>query len=202
MITVSIIGTAGRNELYKRLSPEMYDRACASVSSMLSQIASAHDTTVDSILIKSGGAALSDHISVTLFLTKIVSKIHLHLPCDFRGAGPSPHFESRSASVADSANRHHHNFSQQININSLAELSDALSLEGASFDVSSGFSTRNSKIAKCDYLIGLTFPQSGTRDIVLSQTPPFQESSIIPTGGTGNTWRQAISAGRILLALL
>ena len=209
MITVSIIGTAGRNGLYRQLTSDMYSRACSNVEALLGQIATAHNTTIDTLLIKSGGAALSDHIAVRLFRNKVITKLHLHLPCDFRTTHiTKPQFISSNLSVARSANHHHHNFSQQIEIDSLAELSEVLSQEGVSFDVSNGFFARNRKIAQCDYLIALIFQTKLTHEPspqgnhgIISQVPPHEESRITPAGGTGNTWRQASSAGRILLAI-
>lgn len=203
MITVSIIGTAGRNGLYRRLTSEVYERAISSVLAILNQIAAAHSTDISKLLIKSGGAALSDHIAVILYRRGLITSLHLHLPCDF--SKEQKRFIG-NPKIAESANSHHSNFSSQLGIDSLGELAvliTGLNRDTCSYDLSNGFFARNRKIAKCDYLIALTFPtdSSPRSNPILSQVPPYTESSITPTGGTGNTWKQAVSAGRILLVL-
>ncbi len=190
-IRVSIIGTAGRNGSYRKITNEIFQKMLDFSTKLVRDIAINNNIPIKNITLVSGGAALSDlnssslprsdHIAIILYLNNIVSTLHLHLPCKY-----DMNLEKYDNSTyGNSSNTHHLNFSKHLSINSLLHIKSALE-KGATFDISNGFFARNRKIAKCDYLVAFTFESSKNITTVI---PGCVQKDIVLQGGTGNTWK-------------
>ena len=99
------------------------------------------------------------------------------------------------------ANSYHEQFSKQIGINSLYELSIVLTgaqkqpNQVATYDISGGFKARNNKIARSDCLLAFTF-DSGSAQIYLPNGDPL-EGAQPKSGGTKMTWDLARNIIRV-----
>jgi hypothetical protein len=162
IIKVSIIGTAGRGDSKQGLTKELYAKMVRCADDLIQKILK--DVPKDSeVHLVSGGAAWSDHIAVSLFLSNDPNYklLTLHLPCPliFRNGEHVYHDNGLSdwrANPARSSNRYHKEFSAEIGRNSLRELHDA-TIGGANVHVHNGFFMRNSEIARSDVLIAFTW---------------------------------------------
>ena len=118
------------------------------------------------VTLVSGGAAWSDHVAVTIFLTLMEKypklSIHIYLPCSWVD---SKHYDNGSSDWKTNpgwlANKRHSQFSSQIGSNSLAELNELYKLSIASntavaIEEMNGFYQRNDQIAICDMLLCIT----------------------------------------------
>jgi hypothetical protein len=185
---------------------------------MLESIAAANKITVRDLQIKSGGAALSDHVAVKLFLEGKISKLHLHLPCGISVVADSGSVffsssssaSSQGSKTASSANQHHRNFYTHLEAglfqhqrDSFHELYTALT-NGTTYDISDGFFSRNSLVASCDYMIAFTFPTSSTADQASIRVVQAGEENAqgILQGGTRDTWLKAKKSVRIHIPIV
>ena len=77
MKTGSIIGSCGRKGLIYRLHTDTSSNMLQQMNVILEEL------HIENIHIQSGGAALADHIAVTLFIEGYINKLTLHLPCEW-----------------------------------------------------------------------------------------------------------------------
>ncbi|MCK4883680.1 MAG: hypothetical protein KAS30_02300 [Candidatus Diapherotrites archaeon] len=113
----------------------------------------------------SGGAALSDHIAVELFLSGFVKKLTLYFPCkwnekkcEFMDKGPD-NWRTNPGKLANSL---HHEFGKRLKKNSLYEIQMAID-KGADIVIGKGFYARNLQIAATSKgLIAFTFDKKMT----------------------------------------
>lgn len=186
-MSISIIGSAGRNnEYYDR---ETYNRMIDHAKIIINQIIRSNQWDEKEVEIVSGGAALSDHVAVSLFLEGTINKIKLCLPCHFN---QSRYVETNS--IGKNSNRYHDFFHRKTGINSLCEIQTAID-QGAKTEVYSGFFDRNNKVAKSQYVLAFSL-EDGNYSIWV----PGEKSSIKsrPTkGGTKYTWNKANQSIRI-----
>lgn len=164
-MTLGIIGTAGRGPDGDRLkeNPAYYR--------MMLCVAQTVSTVIGARSLVSGGAALSDHVAVRLFLDGHVNKLTLHLPVPWIGHG----FKETGSKMdtGRTSNWYHTLFSQVCGIDSLAEIQQAIEQGATIKSGAGGFKERNTDIAnEADVLLAFTF--SG------KETPN--------DGGTGDTW--------------
>lgn len=176
---IGIIGPSGRNGKISKITKTKYQKMIDNASKKIQELKDA--TNADEITLVSGGAALSDHIAVELYLKGAANNLILHLPCgwsekhcnfindqksinDFFGG-------ERKLSTSDKANNLHKLFSSHLQKKSLEEIQLAIE-KGAQIFVWKGFYARNAKIAKeSDILLAFSFGDS-------------------VEGGTKNTWDQ------------
>lgn len=177
MVTVAIIGTAGRDK-QNIYTATLYDKMVDVVKYMIRNL-------TDIVLI-SGGAAWSDHIAVKLYLEGYVSKLILHLPCNFSNNmyednGKYNWYENPGRTC----NAYHRKFSQIIGTNSFNEITLAIN-KGAEVHIHNGFHARNMPVAKgCDHMIALTW-SSGNEP---------------SDGGTVHTWKHCPSLSKYHVSL-
>jgi hypothetical protein len=180
----SIIGTSGRLGLMQKLDAIVYDRMISKCKTKLTEFVES-EKDFDSVILVSGGAALSDHVAVELFLQDfpLCSGLILYLPCEwdfekqqFRDTGVF----NWKTNPGGTLNYYHRQFSQRFFKNSLLEIDMALK-KGARYEVfSGGFFSRNNQVSVCDYMIAF-----GTSD-----------ASEPKSGGTKYTWGKADSKTR------
>ncbi len=168
---VSVIGCAGRRSDAIRMTFGLYNRMvdrCRQVISGLIEPGGVH--------LVSGGAAWSDHIAVTLFLSGEFAGLTLHLPCQLTAHGfaetSSSHWAQNPGRLA---NMLHRQFSEKLGRDTLRELNEARE-RGARIEVHNGFHARNNKVAQSPYLIAFSWGENGS--------PPRD-------GGTRYTWDRA-----------
>lgn len=171
MPTVSIIGTSGRKEdeskMTLEIQKEMKRRA-------IEIIENTFKLEWKDVILVSGSAAYADHIAVELFLEKQNdgTKLNLYLPCNFVETSDKKHqFEDNKKArfwenPGKTSNFYHEKFSKKIGRNTLEEIYIA-STKGAILNSDYfGFSNRNEKVSKSDYMIAFTWgdlsnPKSG-----------------------------------------
>ncbi|KYQ88794.1 hypothetical protein DLAC_10591 [Tieghemostelium lacteum] len=173
MTTISIIGTAGRNKRNPLLISH-FEYMCNKVKSFISQ----HELLSKSkeITLVSGGAAWADQIAVELYLEDPIKyNLILYLPCPIvEKENKYVYYDSNSSdwrlNPGRSSNNYHISFTKQIGKDSIGDIMKAKEL-GAVIDTSSnGFHSRNTKVAKSDYILAFTFgkgeipEKSGTLD--------------------------------------
>ena len=135
---------------------------------------------LSNVILTSGGAAFCDHLAVKLFgmYPDEFKGLELYLPCEYdddRCEFLDNNSSDWRTNPGKLANKLHKQFSQKIDIDSLNEIAEIKEAypDKVSFDVSKGFHTRNTKIAKSDYLIACTPGKNEPRD-----------------GGTADTWKK------------
>jgi hypothetical protein len=115
-----------------------------------------------SFTLVSGGAALCDHITVTLFnMHREQANLELYLPCEFYKH--LSRFEDNgkyqwTANPGKTANNYHVRFRKMVGIDSLGELATVVSDPRCKVDISDGFHERTRKVAaNCDVIIGFSW---------------------------------------------
>ncbi len=176
MAVVAVVGTAGR-DTYNVYTKELYDKMVAVVKHMIKDLTN--------VTLISGGAAWADHIAVKLYLEGYVSRLILHLPCEFidnqyMDNGKSAWFDNPGRT----SNTYHRKFSRIVGINSLTEITEAIK-KGAQINVHKGFHARNLLVAKCDHMIALT----------------WHIGSEPSDGGTAHTWKNCQSTSKYHVSL-
>lgn len=167
MVTVSIIGTAGRDKS-QSYSRELYDKMIFAAKYALAGL--------QDVTLVSGGAALSDHVAVSLYLEGFVDGLILHLPCKWTGSAfiDTGLYDWRQ-NPGRTSNIYHQRFSNIVGIDSLAEISRAIEKGATVYDHYNGFHARNSEVAKTDYMLAFTWSKTGA---------PVD-------GGTLDTWNKS-----------
>lgn len=154
MITIGIIGTAGRKDDYNRLNKEKYYGMMAATQEIIKDITSYREDK--DVHVVSGGAAFADHLAVLSFLGGFAKGLTLHLPASFDISKN----KYESTKDGDIANYYHKRFSSMIfgtPDDSLLQIKQAIT-QGAKVVVWDGFKRRNLEVARdSTYLIALTF---------------------------------------------
>src|SRR6266404_5572719 len=134
MITIGIIGTAGRKEDKAKLDKESYDFMYHSVGLLISTYIR------EDYRVVSGGASYADHLAVKLYLEGKAKELTLHLPCSFYFEQPS-FWNERIEDFkhpANILNYYHKLFIKKTGIHSTREIAEAI-IKGANVVVSPGF---------------------------------------------------------------
>jgi len=187
-ITISIIGTAGRDQAAAgQLNKELFDAMCNHACHVIRNEWKLKHSKERELTLVSGGSSWSDHVAVRLFLDSQyldeyqlnISNLILHLPCEFVQDLQHPKFhDNGKSSWRDNPggylNRLHQSFSHSMRQSSLMDLLTAIKL-GAQVTTSAGFHARNSHVAKSRYLLAFTWSET-------------KEPS---PGGTLDTWKKA-----------
>lgn len=145
---ISIIGTAGRGEAAKFINHDLFLAVQEHAMKQIHMIKNNGPTIV------SGGAAVIDHIAVTLFLDGKIDDLELFLPCEFRDG---KYVESGFKSPGSIANYYHRKFSDSTGINSLEDISKAIDFGAKISVINGGFHARNISVGKSDAIIAYTF---------------------------------------------
>jgi len=170
IITLSIVGTAGRKDDSKKLSKHHFEAMYIVAEGLLEQL---KDNNYPISHLVSGGAAWADHIAVKLFLDNKVPNLKLFTPCLFEGGsyydnGNTDPFSNPGGTI----NYYHKKFQSRTNINSLSEIQVAQAKGAELINVMKGFHARNSLVSKSDFLLAMTFgnknevKSGGTADTV------------------------------------
>ena len=175
MKTVSIIGTAGRDENNDKLNLEIYNKALNKSKEI---IENTFKLDPNNVMLISGGAAWMDQISVNLFHEGYSKKAKLYIPCEWDFKYHQFKRTYKDGDCARPANYYHEKFTKIIGKNTLQEIEEATK-KGLELDTSMpGFKQRNSSVAKSDYIISFTWYDS-------------------PNGGTKDTWDKAKTKNKI-----
>lgn len=167
MYTVSIVGTAGRDD-NPRYDIALFDKMINTAKHLLKNF--------DDFVLVSGGAAWADHIAVRLFLEGRASHLVLHLPAEFiEGKFNDNGVFSSSRNPGKTANYYHRKFQSLTGVNSLDEIKLAIE-KGAEIHTHDGFMKRNTFVAMSDFLIAFTWG---------NDQPPNK-------GGTRDTWNKCV----------
>ncbi len=167
---VAIIGSAGRSGSWKGMTPLLY-RNMVEIARHLIEERAASDEAWEwgNIELVSGGAAWSDHVAISLFLTKGIAgfPLVLHLPAKFDDETE----RYAKDAVGGVANFHHENFSERLTIDSkggidrgasLRTIASIINRDDVFVYVTPGFKERNAKIAEdAEAVIAFT---DGVRD--------------------------------------
>lgn len=190
--TLSIIGTAKSGSgAAQKVTSALYVNMCKEAQRI---IVKEWKLDPSKCRLQSGGAALSDHVAVSLYSSVDFGGLLVHLPCALtRESTQKESTACDSKSLASShtravdtgsndwrtnpgrlMNRYHDQFSAVLQENTIDQLSDALD-RGATSVVSAGFHKRNDKVAQAEYLLAFSWSDGDS-----------------PTdGGTLYTWKKA-----------
>ncbi len=189
MKTLAIIGTAGRRDDSRKLSPESFSRMCNAAKGLWTRL------QMDEAV--SGGAAWGDHVLVALVLDGVIpaDRVTLHLPAPlnahgFHGTGPQ--------SPGGIANHYHRAFSRCLKQDSLAQIRAVIEMGAKGIVYPGGMMARNAGIAMAcngldDAMLAFTFG-SGTPWTIKKHSP---ETNSTTAGlnhmgtGTKDTWNRA-----------
>ncbi|MDP2638626.1 MAG: hypothetical protein Q8P06_00425 [Candidatus Azambacteria bacterium] len=176
MVSVGIIGSAGRKEDGNKITNILYKQLKVETKHVITKILTREDSRECRLI--SGGAAFADSVTVSLFLEGFVENLTLHLPCKFDTTinefieSPDKKFDT-----GKTANYYHRRFSEKCGKSkdtSLKMITRAIN-NGAKHTTSYGFFQRNLLVAQdSQYLIAATF---GNKDI-------------LKDGGTTHTMKQ------------
>lgn len=160
--TLGIIGTAGRGDDGAKLTPTHWHvmKAVAQTVALLS----------GATKLVSGGAAISDHVAVALYLDGSVPALDLYLPAAFDAQTTCAFDKSQAGQRSQEL---HLQFESRLGVRSLSELGAAIR-SGAAVTVNpAGFHARNAQVAEaCDILLAFT----------------FGDGPLLKDGGTKHTW--------------
>lgn len=196
MPRVGIIGSAGRNGLMRRVTPAVYARMKAEARAAIDVILKEHPDDAPLCLL-SGGAAVSDHIAVFLYLERktfwpsreVTLELFLPAPFELR-QGVMAYAETQ---CGRRSNELHVAFSRAARLDSLADLGSAITA-GAIAKAHKSFSERNRALAEqVEYLIAFGFEFKDTFLVT-----PGEVSTYTPSGGTGETWNSARNHATLL----
>lgn len=185
--TIAVIGTAGRGNDANKVDARLFERMVRAAKHILANVFG----LPTGVCLVSGGAAISDHVAVRMYLesnAKLSSNektdgeekektssqatvkydLQLYLPSRF-----SNEKFDKTTSAGIRSNALHSQFERHSGISSLNELDTAIRL-GAKTEACDGFHARNSLVAKSNYMIAFTWSSTG-------------EPS---DGGTLHTWRR------------
>lgn len=198
---IAIIGTAGRQQA---ITKELWEKIKSKFWSLLvtEQLFGPYKGTVtlDQINWVSGGAAGIDHLAVRFCGTNYSSfkNLTLHLPSQFSLDRLGFHGNRSSAT----ANYYHRRFSNDVGINSLGDIKNAIS-GGAQITISDGFFKRNLLIGKVDIVLAMTFGSrpSGFFFPSKGQLPISAIDAGLEDGGTSHTWDCAEARNRVHINL-
>lgn len=163
--SVAVIGTAGgKKDSDEKLDAEIFQKMVD-----VADKAIMNEFGLDSrgVILVSGGAAWSDHVAVELYKTGRYGGLQIYFPCEWEGGkhNDTGEYDWRT-NPGRLANSLHDSFSQKIGRRSQDDFSLLSKDENVRFFTSKGFHTRNSKVAKAEYMIAFTFEEikGGTAD--------------------------------------
>lgn len=181
MTTISVIGSAGRQADSSLVTANKWQW-------MFDQLKKEIKKIEGPITLVSGGAAFSDHLAVRYWLEFDKINIKLCLPC--RWDPSKTQFLDNGSSdwrvnPGKTANYYHHQFSEAVDIDSLAQLGTVHRFqkppEICFLDHYKGFHDRNSVVANSDYIIAFTNSSTGSPK----------------DGGTADTYNKAKTINKI-----
>lgn len=147
MVTVGIIGTAGRKDDAAKINLEMarfmYKAARDIIRNELK-------LSPQYIMLVSGGAACADSMAVKLYLAGEAKGLKLELPAKYTAG----RFEENE--TGKTCNYYHQLFQKSTGLDSLGDIQKAIQ-QGAVAVTHNGFLTRNLEVAKSNILIAMTF---------------------------------------------
>lgn len=169
---VAIIGTAGRNDDEKKLSPAIFQ---SMVDEARKTIVETWKLDPSTVRLVSGGSAWADHVAVRLYGAKW-GGLDLHLP---EAWDKTQFYDTRivdwKSNPGGTLNYYHRKFSAAMPCDSLAEIAALQKDERVRFIVHDGMHQRNTAVAaRANYLIAFTFAAKNAK------TPK--------DGGTADTW--------------
>lgn len=195
-MNLAIIGTAGRKEDRPLLTGEHYPRMVDAATKLLSHL----QIDPQELHLISGGAAWADHVVVTLTLSGIIedNRLHLYLPCELTDKG----FVGKGEwgeKTANTCNYYHRLFSETTGHDSIGELNRVRTNGANIYTSTSGFKTRNTKVAKHvspnGQLLAFTFGSmiSNQPDWTIRSFGPLTSSlqGGVKDGGTSDTWQKS-----------
>lgn len=179
MVSVAIIGTAGRSDLNK-LNLELYQKMVSKSKYIIQNI---FKLKPENIILISGGAAWSDHIIIDLFLESYTKNGLIYMPTRWEN---KKYLEtSYKYDIGITSNNLHKKFSDKTGKKSLSEIQEAIN-RGLKINTNfMGFFNRNSQVAKADYIIAFSWSDTGKPS----------------DGGTKNTWDKSKSKSKIHINL-
>ena len=160
---VALIGTAGKGADGHRITLSLYQKMVAAADEWLS----ARHPERSEVILVSGGAAVSDHIAIVLYLQGLRSGdpfggLELHLPADFVNSA----FVERGAKgdAGRASNHHHRIFSTRLygNGNHSRRQIQLAKDRGAVVKVHNGFEVGNLETGKVDTLLAFTWGSGST----------------------------------------
>lgn len=188
VVTVAIIGTAGRGADGARLSQELIQEMKLEAMNI---IQTEFKLELERVRLVSGGAAGADHVAPLLFLEAVKTPkpfrgLSIHLPCDFEAwydeKKQSTQFSICMEEGDGKIMKYYHTlFSKKMGYETLQDFTRVFE-QKALFNPPSkqtskaktpkrSFKSRNQQVAESDYMIAFTFGVGGVKD-----------------GGTKMTW--------------
>lgn len=177
MVTVSIIGTAGKNYLDK-MDLKLYNKMLTQSKFIIENI---FNLKPENIILVSGGAAWSDHLVIDLFLESYIKKAKIFMPINWDSTKKQYMESNHKFDCGKTSNDLHKKFSQKIGRNSLEDIQNGINKGLEINNKFWGFFNRNTQVAKSDYLIAFSWSTKGEPN----------------DGGTKDTWNKSISEHKI-----
>ena len=191
-LRVVVVGSSGKDGLLSLISGRDYRRMCSRLNSVLHYLRPERGS--GAITLVSGGSALADHTAVSLFLNGECQSLELFLPdyfsteqMSFTGIGPVKNLDNC-----------HIRFSSACDINSLEDLSTAMSRRQCGVRSFSGVSPRNVALADSKPDFAVVFGFDRKEGILLH---PNDRCKWSPSGSTGQMWRTLRKSGIKVLYL-
>lgn len=164
--SVAVIGTAGgsKDSNSDKLSKEIFQEMVSFADKTIM-----NDFGLDSrgVILVSGGAAWSDHVAVELYKTGRYGGLEIHFPCEWKDGkhDDTGEYDWR-INPGRLSNTLHKAFSEKLGRESQNDFLLFSNDERVSYNAGKGFHTRNSRVAKAEYMIAFTFGniKGGTAD--------------------------------------
>lgn len=172
---VSIVGTAGRLNVERDMSLDVFNAMVASATEQLPRMTGLPSSCIHLV---SGGAAWADHVAVTLFLWGGFAGLTLHMPCAWRRdtvCFEDNHSCESSRNPGRFANMYHARFETKTGIHSLRQIQESVERGAVLVESYRGFHDRNSAVASSPFLLAFSWDRGDK-----------PESSF----GTYDTWKK------------
>ena len=186
MNNIAIIGSAGRQDDASRIDGELYKKMTLHAEKIV------FERNIRQAI--SGGAALSDHVAVSLYLNDKVDFLTLFMPAIFY-EGKYVAKKGVEKNTALTANAHHKGFHERCGVDGLQEITEAIK-KGAKVEFFNAFKRRNLEVAAiAKNVLAFTFGKAPT--CVFSRCDRGFSSAKdagLKNGGTAHTWDQAWKA--------
>lgn len=178
-LTLSIVGSAFRNDDYDKLTIEMYNEMYRVADKLIDYINSKSNVPINTLI--SGGAAGSDSIAVRLYLNNRIPHLKLYLPCEYEDGKFSD--DDIFNRISDTITHYHNQFEKETGQNSIKEIQLAID-KGADVTVINGFKNRNTYVSMSNYILAMTFgdkdrvKKGGTWDTINKYLQRVKEESL------------------------